>query len=94
MIIGYAPDIVWFNDFLIPAITQKADEIISKSDLFISIGTSGVVWPAAGFPQIAKSNGARLIEINPDPSEQSKIYDHVFRGKASNMLNTILGQYN
>jgi len=88
------PDIVWFNDFLIPAITQKADEIISKSDLFISIGTSGVVWPAAGFPQIAKSNGATLIEINPEPSEQSDLYDHVFRGRASDMLNTILEKSN
>jgi len=88
------PDIIWFNDFLIPAITQKADEIISKSDLFISIGTSGVVWPAAGFPQIAKSNGATLIEINPKPSEQSDLYDHVFRGRASDMLNTILGKSN
>ena len=88
------PDIIWFNDFLIPAITQKADEIISKSDLFISIGTSGVVWPAAGFPQIAKSNGATLIEINPEPSEQNDLYDHVFRGKASDMLNTILGKSN
>jgi len=87
-------DIIWFNDSLIPAITQKADEIISKSDLFISIGTSGVVWPAAGFPQIAKSNGATLIEINPEPSEQSDLYDHVFRGRASNMLNTILGKSN
>ena len=86
------PDIIWFNDFLIPAIPQKADEIISKSDLFISIGTSGVVWPAAGFPQIAKSNGATLIEINPEPSEQNNLYDHVFRGKASDMLNTILGK--
>ena len=86
------PDIVWFNDFLIPAITQKADEIISQSDLFISIGTSGVVWPAAGFPQIARSNGATLIEINPEPSEQNALYDHVFRGKASDMLNTILGK--
>ena len=86
------PDIIWFNDFLIPAIRQKADEIISKSDLFISIGTSGVVWPAAGYPQIAKSNGATLIEINPEPSEKSDLYDHVFRGKASDMLNTILGK--
>ena len=88
------PDIIWFNDFLIPAITQKADEIISKSDLFISIGTSGLVWPAAGFPQIAKSNGATLIEINPEPSEQSDLYDHVFRGRANDMLNTILGKSN
>jgi NAD-dependent deacetylase len=79
---------------LIPAITQKADEIISKSNLFISIGTSGVVWPAAGFPQIAKSNGATLIEINPEPSEQSDLYDHVFRGRANDMLNTILGKSN
>ena len=88
------PDIVWFNDFLNPAVTQMADEIISKSDLFISIGTSGVVWPAAGFPQVARSNGATLIEINPDPSEQSSLYDKVFRGKASDMLKAILGNPN
>jgi len=88
------PDIVWFNDFLIPAVTQMADEIISKSDLFISIGTSGVVWPAAGFPQVARSNGATLIEINPDPSKQSGLYDHVFRGKASDMLKAIIGNPN
>ena len=88
------PDIVWFNDFLIPAVAQMADEIISKSDLFISIGTSGVVWPAAGFPQIASSNGATLIEINPEPSEQSGLYDHVLRGKASDMLKAIFGNPN
>jgi len=88
------PDIVWFNDFLNPAVSQMADEIISKSDLFISIGTSGVVWPAAGFPQVARSNDATLIEINPDPSEKSSLYDQVFRGKASDMLKAILGNPN
>ena len=42
---------------------QKATDVISKCDLFISIGTSAVVWPAAGYPKLAKSTGAFCIEI-------------------------------
>jgi len=80
------PDIVWFSDYLDPAVTAKADKIISKANLFVSIGTSGVVWPAAGYPQLARSAGAFCIEINPEPSEQSDMYDIIYRGKAGEVL--------
>jgi len=44
------------------------------------------VWPAAGYPQLAKSTGALCIELNPQPSEQSLIYDRVYKGKAGELL--------
>lgn len=80
------PDIIWFSDMLNQDVLKQADETISNCELFISIGTSGVVWPAAGYPQLAKSAGALCIEVNPEPSEQSLIYDHVYRGNAGDVL--------
>ena len=80
------PDIIWFSDMLNPDTVQQADEAVSTCDLFISIGTSGMVWPAAGYPQLAKSTGAFCIELNPQPSEQSLIYDRVYKGKAGELL--------
>ena len=77
------PDITWFGDMLNSNVIQKASDEIQKCDLFISIGTSGVVWPAAGFPNEAKSNGAYCIEINTERTELSYLYDRVVIGKAS-----------
>ena len=69
-----------------PDIIGRSNEIISYCDLFISIGTSGVVWPAAGYPQLARSSGALCIEINPDPSEQSHMYDRIYHDNAGKGL--------
>jgi len=80
------PDIIWFSDMLNQAVLREADKAITNCDLFISIGTSGVVWPVAGYPQLAKTSGALCIEINPEPSEQSRIYDYVYRGNAGEVL--------
>ena len=80
------PDIIWFNDMLDSEIIRRSNEIISYCDLFISIGTSGVVWPAAGYPQLARSSGALCIEINPDPSEQSHMYDRIYHDNAGKGL--------
>lgn len=76
------PDIVWFGDMLNPQVIQQASEAIQNCDLFISIGTSGVVWPAAGFPQEAKSNGAYCVEINTERTELSYLFDEVINCKA------------
>ncbi len=80
------PDIIWFSDMLNQGVLKQADKVISNCDLFISIGTSGVVWPAAGYPQLAKSSGALCIEVNPDSTEQSYMYDSVYRGNAGEVL--------
>ena len=77
------PDIVWFGDMLNPQVIQKASQAIQNCDLFISIGTSGVVWPAAGFPQEAKNNGAYCVEINTERTEMSHLFDEVVICKAS-----------
>jgi len=62
------PAIVWFGDLLDEAVMHLASEMISACDLFISIGTSGTVWPAAGYPALARKTGACCIEINLEPS--------------------------
>ena len=80
------PEITWFNDMLDQIVIDQAVTLISKCDLFISIGTSGVVWPAASYPQIAKGTGAYCVEINPEQSEMSTMYDESIRKPASEGL--------
>lgn len=80
------PDIIWFGDMLNQDVISEANVIIQQCDLFISIGTSGVVWPAAGFPKIARDNGAFCIEINPEPNEMSYLYNETIRETAGNAL--------
>jgi NAD-dependent deacetylase len=63
-------------------VISEANIIIRQCDLFISIGTSGVVWPAAGFPKFARDNGAFCIEINPEPNEMSYLYNETIRETA------------
>ena len=58
---------------------QRAQELAESCDLFLVIGSSLVVWPAAGFPLVAKRNGARLAIINRDPTEFDEIADLVVR---------------
>ena len=60
------PHIVWFNE--IPFYMGQIEEALNECDLFIAIGTSGSVYPAAGFVQTANSNGARTIEMNLEPT--------------------------
>ena len=57
-----------------------------SADLFVAIGSSLVVWPAAGFPLMAKRNGARLVIINRDPTEFDDIADLVVRDDIGSVL--------
>jgi len=84
------PDIVWFGDHLDRHVMEKALDTIGRCDLFISIGTSGAVWPAAGFPGIAKNAGAYCLEINPEANEMSHLYDASLRLAASEALIRLL----
>ena len=65
------PDVVWFGEMLPPEALDRAHEAISGCDVFISIGTSGVVQPAAGFAEAAGSRGAHVFEINLEPTPLS-----------------------
>lgn len=80
------PDIVWFGDSLDPEVIGRATEVISGCDLLIAVGTSAVVWPAAGFPQLARDQGAHCIEINPEATEMSFLYHVSHRGPAGEIL--------
>lgn len=69
---GYIrPDIVWFGESLPMDAWQTAEEAAAECDIFMSIGTSSLVYPAAGLAQLAKRNGAKVIEINPNPTANS-----------------------
>ena len=65
---------------------QRAEEMTRAADLFIAIGSSLVVWPAAGFPLMAKRNGASLVIINRDPTEFDDIADLVVRHDIGDVL--------
>lgn len=85
------PDIVWFGDALNRGVLTKVVHAISHCNLFVSIGTSAAVFPAARLPMHAIENGAALIEINPEPTPVSQQYPKHMRGPASAMLAELLG---
>ena len=74
------PDIVWFGEM--PYEMDRIETALRNADLFVSIGTSGAVYPAAGYVQSARYCGARTLELNLDPSQGSIFFDEVRIGKA------------
>lgn len=80
------PDITWFEDNVNEAVFHQAAERVQSAELFISVGTSGAVWPAAGFAQRAQRAGAQMIEINPEENEASPLYTTRIRAPASEAL--------
>lgn len=82
----FRPDIVWFEDQLDHRVLRRAQEALAQADLIVSIGTSGVVFPAAHLPRIAVAAGAVSVEINLEDTPVSELYQHRLRGKASEML--------
>jgi NAD-dependent deacetylase len=77
------PHIVWFGE--IPFEMQRIQDALTKCDLFAYIGTSGSVYPAAGFWQIAKHSGARIVCLNLE-TVRSGYADEFIQGKASEVV--------
>lgn len=89
---GYIrPDIVWFGEALPVDAWQTAESAAAHCEVFISIGTSSLVYPAAGLAQLAKKNGAKLIEINPDPTPNT-IVDITLAEKAGVVMPVLIAQ--
>ncbi len=79
-------DVVLFGESLPPDEFSLACHEIENCDLLLLIGTSGIVYPAASLPYLAKAKGAKLVEINLQVSALSAISDHLLIGKAADLL--------
>jgi len=71
---------------------QRAEELSKGCDLFLSLGSSLVVWPAAGFPLLAKRNGAALVIINREPTEFDELADLVVRSDIGDVLGPFISR--
>ena len=80
------PDVVWFGEMLPEGAMEAAHVAAAQADVFLSIGTSAVVYPAADLPLTAKEHGAYVAEINLEPSAISDAASEVITGKAGELL--------
>lgn len=85
------PSVVWFGEQLPEPALRASFEALSECDLFLSIGTSATVQPAASFIELARENGARTIEINRDPTPITDIVDLTILGPSGAILPEIAG---
>ena len=78
------PDVVWFGE--IPYGMDRIDRALIEADLFVSIGTSGQVYPAAAYAQHARRMGARTVELNLEPSSNATDFDEGRYGAATQIV--------
>ncbi|HEX6911187.1 MAG TPA: NAD-dependent deacylase [Longimicrobium sp.] len=84
------PDVVWFGEMLPADAVERAWDLAARCDALLLIGTSGTVWPAAELPLVARRGGARIIEVNPTPSELTHAADVFLAGPAGQVLPALL----
>ena len=80
------PDVVWFGEMLPVDALEAAITAAETCDIFLSVGTSSVVYPAADLWRRAKATGAIVVEINRDPTPLTALADYSFLGKAGEIL--------
>ncbi len=78
------PDVVWFGE--VPYLMEEICYRLTQADLFVSIGTSGNVYPAAGFVELARGAGAATLELNLEPSDTASAFAETRQGKASQLV--------
>ncbi len=78
------PGVVWFGEM--PYHMQRISELLGTCDLFISIGTSGNVYPAAGFAAEARAHGAYTVELNLEPSQAASVFHQAIYGRATEIV--------
>ena len=84
------PDVVWFGEMLDPQALHAAEEAVTSAEALLVVGTSGLVYPAAGLPMHAHRAGARVIVVNPQPTEIDALADVVVRGASGAVLPALL----
>ena len=85
------PHVVWFGESLDAEVLDRAAQVTSACDVFLVVGTSGVVYPAAGFTDLAQRSGASVIQINLEPTPFTGRVDISFEGKAGEVLPGLVG---
>jgi len=84
------PDVVWFGEM--PYHMEAIWERIATCDLFVAIGTSGAVYPAAGFVSEARDRGADTLEINLEPSDNASLFEQRLLGRAGETVPVWVGE--
>ncbi|UCD16933.1 MAG: NAD-dependent deacylase [Candidatus Zixiibacteriota bacterium] len=84
------PDVVWFGETLPEKALSGAFEATNRAELFLSIGTSALVHPAASMPLVAKQIGAYLVEVNLEPTPLTGVCDFYVHGKSGEILPEIV----
>ena len=80
------PGVVWFGEPIPAAAMVTAQQAAEGCDVFLSVGTSSMVWPAAGLGDSARAAGATLVEVNLDSTPMSSSSHHVLQGKSGEIL--------
>lgn len=86
------PGVIWFGEMLPQTTFDAAVEALRAADLVVVVGTSGLVQPAASLPLIAQESGAKLVEINPVPTDLSDVADVYLSATAAVALPALLGE--
>ena len=84
------PDVVWFGEALPGHELRFAQDAARDCDLYLTIGTSGLVYPAAALPVLARQAGAYVVEINPEPSAIARQLDECLTGPSGTVLPLLL----
>jgi NAD-dependent deacetylase len=84
------PAVVWFGEALPADAWGRALEAAAQAQVFLVIGTSATVYPAAGLVQVARKSGARVAVVNPDPTPADQLAEWVLRGAAGDILPRLL----
>jgi len=84
------PDVVLFGETLSETVLRQAQTALDACDLFLAVGTSGFVWPAAAFVQIAAQAGAHTMLVNLEAGDSASEFDEVLLGRAEEVLPGLL----
>jgi NAD-dependent deacetylase len=84
------PDVVWFGEMLDEEDVDRAFRALSACEAVLVVGTSGLVYPVAGFPGVAKANGAFVVEVNPEETPITVLADVTIRSRAGDAMPALL----
>lgn len=86
------PAVVWFGELLPASALDRAFQALATCQAIVVVGTSGLVYPAAGFPEVARQSGASVIEVNPERSAITDMADVFLQGPAGTVLPQLIAE--